>query len=134
MQETLFGVCNVNATFELYKTLIISRRQSSFEKQPSNALVKLNRKSHKFLALRSYHAKHKTYLSRMHSDFHQGILLRCFGSNWPVGLVVKDIAIGAGDLGSIPGLVKSNTVANSSPPLRRFCVAQALRHGEWPRH
>ena len=34
-------------------------------------------------------------------------------------------------LGLIPGLVKSDTVANGSPPLRRFCVGQALA-GERP--
>ena len=40
-----------------------------------------------------------------------------------VGVVVTDIA---GGLGSIPGRFKSDIFANSSSPLRRFCVAQAL--------
>ena len=39
--------------------------------------------------------------------------------------------------GSILGLVKSDSVANGSPPLRRFfrsCVAQALSRGDGDRH
>ena len=48
----------------------------------------------------------------------------------PVGAAVKDISISAGGLGSIPGLVNSDTVGNVSPSLRRFCVTQALCRGD----
>ena len=50
--------------------------------------------------------------------------------NWPVGVV--NVADDAGGLGSIPESVKSDTVAKGSPPLLRFCVAQALYHGDRP--
>ena len=39
---------------------------------------------------------------------------------------IKDIAFGAEGLGLITGPVKSGSVANLSPPPRRFCVAQAV--------
>ena len=51
-----------------------------------------------------------------------------------VGGVVKDITIGAGGLGSMPGLDKSDTDTIGSPPLRRFCFAPALNHVDGPQH
>ena len=85
--------------------------------------------------------------------------LRCheFEPNRPVGVVIELIAIGAGGWGSIfgpvpagssvakrtgywcgksgvrfPGWSNRHSVANGSPPLRRFCVTQALRDGpQW---
>ena len=38
----------------------------------------------------------------------------------PAGAVVKDLAIGAVGLGSIPGALESDSVANGSPLQRRF--------------
>ena len=52
----------------------------------------------------------------------------------PVDKMVDDVTIGAGGLGSIPRPFKLDTVTNGSPSLRRFCVAQALCHGEESRH
>ena len=51
-----------------------------------------------------------------------------------IGVVVIGIAVGVEVLCSIFRLVKSATVANSLPPLRRFCVARALCRGDGPRH
>ena len=39
-----------------------------------------------------------------------------------------------GGRGAIPGPIKSDTVVNSSPSLRCFCVAQAPSRGSGPRH
>ena len=57
-----------------------------------------------------------------------------FESNRSVVTLVKDIVIGAGGLGSIPGKIILGTLANGSPPLRRFSIAQALSRGDGPRH
>ena len=45
------------------------------------------------------------------------------------GMVVKGTAIREG-FGSIPGPVKSETAANGSPHLRRFCAVEALLRGD----
>ena len=37
-------------------------------------------------------------------------------------------------LSSIPGPVKSNTVADTSSPPRRFCVVHPVSRGDGPRH
>ena len=53
----------------------------------------------------------------------------------PNFVAAKDIPIGAGGL--IPGPVKLDTVSSTVgqwPPLRRFCVAQALSRGDEFRH
>ena len=60
-----------------------------------------------------------------------------FANNWdrPVGVEVKDTPTGAEGLGfeSRTGQI-GRGVANSSPPLRRFCNAQALSRGDGRRH
>ena len=51
----------------------------------------------------------------------------------PVDVLVEDIAIGAAGV-SILQAIEWKIVANSPPPLRRFCVVQALGRGDWFRH
>ena len=44
-----------------------------------------------------------------------------------VGVVVRHIASDAEGVGFDSGAIATNTVANTSKSLRRFCVAEALR-------
>ena len=58
-------------------------------------------------------------------------LFRRWYLNQPVGVGVKDVAIGAGGRGfdSRAGQI-GHCVTNGSPPLQRFCVAQELSRGD----
>ena len=50
------------------------------------------------------------------------------------GVMVRDIATAREVFGSISEAVKSNSVANDPPPLRSFCVVQALSRGDGSCH
>ena len=54
----------------------------------------------------------------------------CFRSDWRVSTLLSTRKV----CGSIPELVRSVSIANGSPPLRPFYVAQALSHGNGPCH